>query len=114
MHTIQLWPPDQRRPTDLLGLSHHEGTHVDFCVAEPKGRLGLCLFPPHVNLDFGPLPFFDPGVLPLVLLPRLWLLLQPRPLLLPLRLWEVVFWVTLLLPFLELLARPEAFDFVDL
>ena len=55
-----------------------------------------------------PLPFFDPGALPLLLLSRPLLLPRPRPLPLLVR----FFWGTLL-PLLEptvLLARPEAFE----
>ena len=70
-----------------------------------------------------PLPFCDPGVLPLLLLSSPVLLPRPRPLPLPVRFLlvkEAVFWETLLLPLLELLALPEvlevteAFDLTDL
>ena len=66
------------------------------------GQLGF-------RLLLWPLPFFDTGVLPLLLLSRPLLLPRPRPLPLPVR----FFWGTLLLSLLELpvlLARPEAFE----
>ena len=62
-----------------------------------------------VRLLLWPLPFFDPCVLPLLLLSRSLLLPRPRPLPLLVRFFRV----TLLLPVLDLpvlLARPEAFE----
>ena len=82
-------------------------------LSHKERRLGLCLFPPIVNLDFGCscglCRFFGPGALPLLLLSRPLLLPRPRSLLLLVR----FFWRTLLLPLLELtvlLARPEALE----
>ena len=86
---------------------------ISVSLSQEERRLGLCLFPPMVNLDFGCscglCRFFDPGASPLLLLSRPFLLPRPRPLPLPVR----FFWGTLLLPLLEstvLLVRPEAFE----
>ena len=92
VHTIQLWPPGQRRPTDPLGLQRQEGTHVDFCVAEPEGTASR----PVSVAATGQLGFR----LLLLLLSRPLLLPRPRLLPLPVRFLlvkEVVFWETLLL-----------------
>ena len=92
-------------------------------LSQKERRLGLCLLPPLVNLDFGcscGLCRYLTLVSFLLLLLSLHLLL-PRPRLLPLPVRfllvkEVLFWETLLLPLLELpalLARPEVFEITD-
>ena len=72
---------------------------ITVSLSHRERRLGLCLLPPLVYLDHG-CPcrlclFFDPKVLPLLLLSRPLLLPRPRPLPLPVRFLlvkDVVFW----------------------
>ena len=88
---------------------------ISVSLSLKERRLGLCLFPPMVNLDSscscGLCRFFDPGCLALVAVVTTLRLCLPRPRPLPLPVRNL--WGTLLLPLLEptvLLARPEAFE----
>ena len=91
--------------TDLACRAKKAPMSISVSVSQKERRLGLCLLPPLVNLDFGCscglCRLFDPGVLPLLLSSRPLLLPRPRPLPLPVRFLlvkEVLFWRTLLLP----------------